>query len=247
MSARSRFFSKVDKKTPHGCWAWLGYKNKDGYAKFSLKQHQISAARFSWETHNRKKLAKGVCVLFVCENRGCVNPEHIAVGSKKDWGILKAFRSISDVDRFWTHVNKKTKPECWEWTASLRNNYGQFHLGGKPETAHRYSWMIHYGEIPAGEMRGTMCVLHHCDNTICVNPNHLFLGNQKDNVLDMHMKGRNANVIGTNNPMCRISDSTIREIRARYAFGSETHQQIGDDMRISKTHVGQIIRHDRRQ
>lgn len=89
-----------------------------------------------------------------------------------------------DIDRFWSHVDKSG--DCWIWTAAKkRRDYGGFVLHGKGRYAHRVSWQITYGDIPDG-----MNVLHHCDNPSCVNPNHLFLGNQSDNARDMVSKGR---------------------------------------------------------
>lgn len=90
---------------------------------------------------------------------------------------------------FMGHVKKTSELGCWEWTASLiGSGYGQFQCcinGKRYKYAHRVSWVLSFGEIPSG-----MFVLHKCDNRICVNPNHLFIGTQKDNVEDMDRKGR---------------------------------------------------------
>jgi len=93
--------------------------------------------------------------------------------------------------RFWAKV-AKTEDGCWNWTASKRHKgYGAFCYYRDDGTlvqgrAHRYSWEIHNGDIPDG-----MFVLHSCDNPACVNPDHLFLGTNQDNVDDMMRKGRN--------------------------------------------------------
>lgn len=87
-------------------------------------------------------------------------------------------------ERFWKHVEKSD--DCWNWTASLSNGYGQFSKGNKQITlSHRFSYEIHIGKIPDG-----MFICHKCDNPRCVRPDHLFLGTSSDNMKDMASKGR---------------------------------------------------------
>ena len=88
---------------------------------------------------------------------------------------------------------------CWNWTRSLSNKgYGYFRRDGH-ELAHRWSYGTFVGPIPP-----KMFVLHHCDNPRCVNPDHLFLGTNHDNILDMVAKGRH----WLQNPE-RISDGPV--------------------------------------
>lgn len=97
--------------------------------------------------------------------------------------------------RYWAKVAKDGPtlvPElgrCWRWTASTTSfGYGQLNPGWRnaaPVRAHRVSWEIHNGPIPAG-----LDVLHRCDNPPCSNPDHLFLGTALDNMRDMIAKGR---------------------------------------------------------
>lgn len=87
---------------------------------------------------------------------------------------------------FWSQVRRESGTGCWEWTGStIPKGYGQFRYDGDNELAHRISWAIANGPIPDGVM-----VCHHCDNRICVRPDHLFLGDAFDNMQDMVAKGR---------------------------------------------------------
>ena len=101
--------------------------------------------------------------------------------------------------RFWMKVNKAGsipphRPllgQCWEWTASKNSGgYGKLAVDArraakKFEDAHRVSWRMHFGAIPAGRQ-----VCHACDNRACVRPDHLWLGDNRLNWLDSKAKNR---------------------------------------------------------
>lgn len=75
---------------------------------------------------------------------------------------------------------------CWIWTAAtLHNGYGCFRTDYRTESAHRVAWQLFRGPIP-----DDMHVLHKCDVRCCVNPSHLFLGTNADNIRDRNAKGR---------------------------------------------------------
>ena len=101
---------------------------------------------------------------------------------------------------------------CWGWTgcAPKKPGYAQFRSCMKIFRAHRASWIIHFGEIPKG-----MLVLHKCDNKICSNPDHLFLGTDRDNILD-YLKKYKKNTIsisGENNMHSKLKKEHVLYIR----------------------------------
>jgi hypothetical protein len=92
--------------------------------------------------------------------------------------------------RFWSKVDKSSGPDaCWTWTSKARSNdgkgYGAFNSGSGSVRAHRFAWELTNGPIPDG-----LHVCHECDNPLCCNPAHFFLGTPKDNNADMISKGR---------------------------------------------------------
>lgn len=92
------------------------------------------------------------------------------------------------VDRFWDRVMPMMDDQgCWEWVGRRsRKGYGTFEVGNRQVMATHFSWELHNGPKPP-----ELQVLHRCDNPSCVNPAHLFLGTNQDNVRDREEKGRN--------------------------------------------------------
>jgi hypothetical protein len=100
--------------------------------------------------------------------------------------------------RFWDKVKIAGPNECWEWQAAIgTSGYGKMGFNGKSEYAHRVCFILEHHEIPKG-----LVVMHTCDNRICVNPKHLKLGTQKENLKDMTDKGRRQNQ-NTNKTHCK--------------------------------------------
>jgi hypothetical protein len=127
------------------------------------------------------------------------------------------------MDKFEARYIPVTESGCWLWIGRTGHfGYGIMPLGarGKRASAHRVSWELFRGQIPPG-----MNVCHHCDVPCCVNPLHLFLGTQKDNLQDCGRKGRTAAQIypgirrGVKNGNVRLTLEQVDYIRATYFDG----------------------------
>lgn len=143
-------------------------------------------------------------------------------------------------ERFWPKVNKTET--CWLWTAA-KHEFGYGVIGcpdrkGKNLKAHRVSYYLHYGPIPFG-----MSVLHRCDVPQCVNPYHLFLGTQRDNVDDMIDKGRFGaigNGKGENSPNSKLTWDQVTQIRELYKIWFSM-ESLSGMFPTSKSNIKKII------
>lgn len=146
-------------------------------------------------------------------------------------------------ERFWKYVVKTDG--CWKWTGAKRYaGYGfLIQLDRTNISAHRLSWIIHNGQIP-----NEMYVCHHCDNTECTRPDHLFLGTAKDNTNDMFSKNRDWKHKGIKHPMHILTEDQVSFIKSYpvyYGSGTElakifntTHKNIWKIRRgISWSHI----------
>lgn len=114
-------------------------------------------------------------------------------------------------DRLLAKIDKKQDSGCWEWTGSKCRKYGTIGINGRTVRAHRASYEAFKGQIPHG-----LNVLHRCDNPPCINPEHLFLGTQLENIADRVAKGRTRSGgqgrrDGTNYPT-KLTEADAREI-----------------------------------
>jgi hypothetical protein len=150
----------------------------------------------------------------------------------------------SVIDNFHARAEINLVTGCWIWTGGHKGNYkgkkdyGIFgnteKTGKKYQTAHRVSWLIHYGEIP-----DDMMVCHKCDNPRCCNPTHLFLGTQLDNMADMVQKGRHKYPTGTQVHTNRLSENDVFSIRACLSSG-ESIKKISKKFNVSDTTIRYI-------
>lgn len=116
--------------------------------------------------------------------------------------------------------------DCWIWNAAKhRQGYGNYFLNGKVMLAHRVSYFYHSGYMPKPHEK----VCHKCDNESCVNPDHLFLGTQANNVRDMMQKGRGRKrgLSGEKNPRSKLTEQQARFIRSSDLPTSKIARMLG--------------------
>ena len=144
-----------------------------------------------------------------------------------------------DLPKFHRNYQINETSGCWEWIGSTfqnRGGYGRFHIGRIGYRAHRVSWLVHHMVWPVGKL-----VCHKCDNPSCVNPNHLFLGTERDNILDMVRKGRKADVSGERHGMAKLSETQVREILKRVSNG-EVQRRLAFEYGISPALVCCLVK-----
>lgn len=168
-------------------------------------------------------------------------------------------------DRFWQYVNKSgpvvehVGTPCWLWTSAIGTwGYGILRdggRGGRNVATHRYSWELHNGTIPTG-----VRVLHKCDIPACVNPEHLYLGTDKDNAQDRERRGRRVPARGMQNgahthserrPRAlthgqrRIDFEVADAIRKDYATGKYRQKDVAAKHGVSQCTVWAIVNNQR--
>ena len=149
-------------------------------------------------------------------------------------------KTIPLIDRFWSRVDKSG--DCWVWTAATTNGgYGVIRdtgRNGKIIRAHRLSWELHNGPIPAG-----IEVCHRCDNPPCVNPAHLFLGTHQDNVTDTVNKGRasGGGPRGSLHHQAKLTEAQVVDIRARHTAGAASQRQLAREYGVDRRAIHQVV------
>lgn len=142
-------------------------------------------------------------------------------------------------ERFLKYVERSD--ECWLWVgAKLPRGYGRFYFNGKPRYAHRVSVELLGGRPVAGDE----VVMHRCDTPACVNPAHLSVGSQTDNMRDASAKGRTVNVSdwrGSRNPRAKLTDEQVESLRAGIAAGRKT-KDLAAEFQVSRVRVQQVAR-----
>jgi hypothetical protein len=132
---------------------------------------------------------------------------------------------------------KFTKSDgCWVWNrCKNKNGYGWFSTGKYTKVkAHRLAWIMARGTIPGG-----LHVCHTCDNPPCVNPDHLFLGTQLQNIHDCRDKGRVPK--GQGRSMSKLSDENVIKIRQLYTAGGITQRELSSMFGVAQVSISRIV------
>lgn len=130
-------------------------------------------------------------------------------------------------------IDKETL--CWIWKKLKAGDYGKVRWNSKTISAHRASYIVFKGEIPGG-----LWVCHSCDNPLCVNPDHLFLGTPKENTKDAREKGR-INHKGIHNWSAKLTNEQVNEIRKLRESGF-TYNRLSKIFNCSIVHIWKIIK-----
>lgn len=143
-------------------------------------------------------------------------------------------RNLPIQERLEIHIT--SKKSCWLTNLSCNiGGYPQIKINNKMKAASRVMYEIHNGEIP-----DDFLVCHRCDNPGCVNPEHLFLGSQKDNMADMRKKGRERKSKGSQNGIAKLNEQQVAEIKDLFNNTKLTQQQIGDLFGVDQTTISLI-------
>jgi hypothetical protein len=136
--------------------------------------------------------------------------------------------------RFWKKVDKRGTDECWIWRGTMTpDGYGKLWIGGGlMRGAHRISY-----ELFEGPILNDMLVCHKCDVRNCVNPSHLFLGNNADNMADKVSKNRQSRLKGTQSASAKLTEQDVLDIRASGISQHELARRYG----VTQSSVWSII------
>ncbi len=188
-----------------------------------LKVHRLTVLEYSGKGSGTRPRCKWKCVCE-CGNYKILATDTLTAGTTKSCGCLKSPKEeeyiIKLQKRLLSHCEIK---ECWNWKGGYGKwGYGHTTIKDKTIASHRASWIAWKGKIPKG-----LYVLHKCDNPACINPDHLFLGTQKDNMNDMINKKRDHKARGESSGTSKLTNKEIEEIRNCIKSSYDTSKEYG--------------------
>lgn len=142
------------------------------------------------------------------------------------------------IARFLGQCDHRDDASCWEWRGIMNTNgYGRFSFANRHRLAHRFSFSLFIGSIPSG-----MVVCHSCDNRKCVNPRHLWVGTQSENLKDAFAKGRHTtpDTRGERNGNRKLDWRRVMAIREMHSEGTKKYL-IAQAFGVSPSTIGEII------
>jgi len=147
---------------------------------------------------------------------------------------MNGIHSQSVKHRFFDKVDSMQAGECWNWDGTISDHgYGDFWCLGKRCRAHRISWEIYYGIIPEGKL-----VLHRCDNKRCINPAHLYLGTNSDNMKDYIKRSKNPTV-GCFHSRLTSNEAEMVKVLRKYKNLSQT--QLAELFSVSRSVIYNVL------
>lgn len=142
----------------------------------------------------------------------------------------------SAFERFLTKIAERDNG-CWEWIGALTwQGYGAHSVARRMWRAHRYSFAIHNGYLPAEAF-----ICHTCDNPPCVNPDHLYAGDGKTNIRDMLERNRRVHTCGERDGNAKLTTAAVLDIR-KEQIGGASLTVLAARHGVSKSCVGDVLR-----
>lgn len=142
-----------------------------------------------------------------------------------------------DKKRFEKYFTKGKKNECWVWFGhTAENGYGTFRMPDKNWISSRFAYVLKHGKIPKNKL-----VCHSCDNKLCVNPHHLWIGTHSDNMQDMLRKGRGNFAKGEIHCCSKLSDKQVKEIRSLFAQQKMNQVDLGKKFKVTQSNISRIV------
>jgi hypothetical protein len=146
------------------------------------------------------------------------------------------------LNKFISHVDIKSKTECWEWKKTLdKYKYGIFVIKCKLFKAHRVSFLFFNGHL-----NKSLSVCHTCDNPQCVNPYHLWEGTQQQNNQDRQLKNRTktGHLYGEANPKAKLTKEDVIFIRKNYNGKEYSTRSLAKKFNVCQTKIRQILKNE---